>query len=247
MSRIQKAYENKFRAMLGPIKTRKFDKAVQWLRERAKQVAGQKKIPEVLATAEVYEKARQRMVRWRQRGRAGSPQPAPSVASDPPRFLCDAGLGGLARWLRAAGYEAKWMGDTVDDDELLREARRWPAILLTTDSLLMERRLLRDGVIPSLWVSPSISMQEQLRAVLTEMNLPLREPRCMKCGGELVVAAKESLQDRIPPKTYRWLNEFFICQNCGQLFWHGTHWEKIKRQLAKADPANTHALEPERK
>ena len=39
-----------------------------------------------------------------------------------PRFACDAMLGGLARWLRAAGYDACWQ-EGIDDGELIRLAR----------------------------------------------------------------------------------------------------------------------------
>jgi uncharacterized protein with PIN domain len=37
------------------------------------------------------------------------------------RFACDAMLGGLARWLRAAGYDATWRVD-IDDGDLIQQA-----------------------------------------------------------------------------------------------------------------------------
>lgn len=42
--------------------------------------------------------------------------------TDPVRFVCDCGLGGLARWLRAAGYEAWWI-NPVQDDALVARGR----------------------------------------------------------------------------------------------------------------------------
>ena len=147
-----------------------------------------------------------------------------------PHFLCDAGLGGLARWLRAAGYEARWIPD-IDDDELLHQARLNSATIVTTDSMLMERRVLRDGEIPAVWVPPSLTMVEQLESVLHELHLSVREPRCMECGGELQKVDKESMHERIPPRTYLWLDEYFVCGRCGKLFWHGTHWQRIQAQL----------------
>jgi hypothetical protein len=134
--------------------------------------------------------------------------------------------------LRAAGYEAHWT-QGITDDELLQEARRLSAILLTTDSVLMERRVLHTGIIPSLWVSPAITMVEQLALVLSELRLPLRGSRCMNCGGILERVDKEAVRDRIPPKTYLWLDEYFICQSCGKVFWHGTHWQRIRERLQK--------------
>ena len=108
-------------------------------------------------------------------------------------------------------------------------------MLLTTDSMLMERRLLREGIIRAHWVSPAMKTREQLQALLRELSLPLRQPRCMACGGALLSVKKEELRDRIPPKTYAWLSEFFVCQRCGQLFWHGTHWERIQVLLRQAE------------
>lgn len=146
-------------------------------------------------------------------------------------FLCDAGLGGLARWLRAAGYEAHWQPH-IEDDELLDQARRLDAIVLTTDSLLMERRLLRDGIIPALWLPPTLSLAEQVTQVMHQLRLEPRPPRCMACGGSLKRGDKEALRDRIPPRTYKWLDEFFVCERCDKLFWHGTHWNRIQQRLA---------------
>jgi uncharacterized protein with PIN domain len=153
-------------------------------------------------------------------------------------FFCDAGLGGLARWLRAAGYQAAWEAG-IPDDQLLARARQNGAAILTSDSMLMERRVLRDRIIPSLWLPPTLSISEQLERVFREFELSPGNPRCMTCGGELAPADKETLGERIPPRTFRWLNEYFLCRGCGKVFWHGTHWLKIAQRLKalKADPS----------
>jgi uncharacterized protein with PIN domain len=139
-------------------------------------------------------------------------------------------LGGLSRWLRAAGYRALWTPD-ITDDALLNQARILSAVVLTTDSLLMERRVLRDRKILSLWLPPALGIAAQLKLVFTAYGLKLQEPRCMACGGELLLTDKETLRERIPSKTYRWLDEYFVCHDCNQLFWRGTHWERISREL----------------
>ena len=64
-----------------------------------------------------------------------------------------------------------------------------------------------------------------------EFGLTQGEPRCMSCGGELRRVEKEALRDRIPPKTYRWIEEYFVCARCDHLFWRGTHWTRIQQQL----------------
>jgi uncharacterized protein with PIN domain len=101
--------------------------------------------------------------------------------------------------------------------------------------MLMERRLLRDRVIPAFWLPPTLGIPEQLVLVFREFGLTLRGPRCMSCGGELRRVSKEALRERIPPRTYRWLDEFFVCGRCDKLFWRGTHWHRIVAKLSALD------------
>ena len=100
----------------------------------------------------------------------------------------------------------------------------------------MERRLLRDGIVPGYWLPPTLRIPEQLALVFREFGLTPCEPRCMSCGGELRRVEKEALRERIPPKTYRWLDEYFVCARCDRLFWRGTHWMRIAQQLRQAVP-----------
>lgn len=221
MSRIRKAYQVRFRTLLQQARARRLEEGVQWLVEKGRRVSQSERIPLVDAFTRVYgELARKKPFRRL----ASKPTPA--------RFCCDAGLGGLARWLRAAGYEASWRPD-IDDDDLLQEAQEAGATILTTDSLLLERRVLREGLIPALWLPPALGVPEQLRLVFREFGLTPGHPRCMTCGGELQRAEKEALRERIPPRTYRWLDEYFLCTACGKLFWHGTHWLNIQRELGR--------------
>ena len=219
MSRIRRGYEDRFRALLRRARARRLEQGVQWLVARARRLSTSDGISLADALAQVYEQL-------------ATSRPFHKSASEPTPvlFLCDAGLGGLARWLRAAGYEAAWQPD-IADDELLRQARALPATVLTTDAMLMERRVLRDRVIPAFWLPPTLRIPEQLALVLREFNLAVRGPRCMSCGGELRRGSKEALHERIPPRTYRWLEEFFVCSRCDKLFWHGTHWQRIVETL----------------
>ena len=199
---------------------------------RSRLLAARKPISPSHALTHVFRRLQTAIERWQKRHSTALNSKSTSYVPVPPSFLCDAGLGGLARWLRVAGYEARWIAD-IDDEDLLREARRLSATLITTDSILMERRVLRDGIIPAIWVPPSLTMLEQLEMVLQELRLPRREARCMDCGGEFQQVDKEQMRERIPPRTYRWLDQYFVCRRCGKLFWHGTHWEKIQAQLHK--------------
>jgi uncharacterized protein len=215
VSRIRRGYEDRFRGLLRKARARRLEQGVQWLLAKARRVQAHDDLPLADALAQVYE----RLATRREFQNIGA-------AAQSIHFLCDAGLGGLARWLRAAGYAAVWEPD-IDDGKLLQEARRLGATILTTDAMLMERRLLRDRIVPAFWLPPTLSIAEQLALVFREFGLVARAPRCMSCGGELRRVEKEALRERIPPRTYRWLDDYFVCRRCDKLFWHGTHWQKI--------------------
>lgn len=221
MGRILKAYETQFRWLLQQAGTRQLEKGVHRLVAKAQQLSATQKIPLADALTRTYEELARK-------GRV----PVSQSQREDIHFFCDAGLGGLARWLRAAGYEAKWESG-IDDDELLKAAAGISATILTTDSMLMERRLLRDRIIPALWLPPTLAIQQQLALVFRELGLAVRSSRCMSCGGKLVRVDKEAVRERIPPRTYRWLDEYFICEQCAKLFWHGTHWQRIVEKLGR--------------
>jgi hypothetical protein len=253
MGRIRDAFECKFRALLQQVGPRRVERGVRLLIDRAERLSARTGMPLARALAQVYERTAEQIGRRRScpaGPQAARPTDPPSLDGRTPNvadvvFVCDAGLGGLARGLRAAGYEAHWRAE-IGDDELLHEAHVVPATLLTTDSLLMERGVVRDGFIPAVWVPPTLTKWEQLALVLRELCLPLREPRCMTCGGELRSADKQSVRDRIPPRTYYWRDEYYLCTRCDKLFWHGTHWERIQQRIrgAVAEKGVGRALPP---
>src|SRR5579871_4008563 len=96
----------------------------------------------------------------------------------PPSFLCDAMLGGLARWLRAAGYDAEF-DPHVDDGDLVRRAAAEGRVALSSDGGIFERAVVRTGAVRALYVLRGLDKLSQLRFVLRALDLLVREPRCM--------------------------------------------------------------------
>src|ERR1035437_5497767 len=162
VSRIRRGYEDRFRALLRRARARRLEQGVQWLVVRGRRLSASDGISLADALAQVYEQ-----LATSEPFRKSNSQPAPAL------FLCDAGLGGLARWLRAAGYEATWQPD-IEDDELLRQARKAQATVLTTDGMLMDRRLVRQGFIPVFGRPRTLRTPEQLALVFREFGLTPR-------------------------------------------------------------------------
>jgi uncharacterized protein with PIN domain len=200
---------------------------------RAAEMRIREGIPLGRALARVYEDTRKRVEKRLAVTAACSLSGRPlGDDGEAPRFVCDSSLGGLARWLRAAGYEAEWLV-SGGAEELLRKAQAKGATLLTTDSRLLERSVIRGGEVRAEWLPSDLSRTAQLRMLMRDLSLKLRTPRCMSCGGELLAVAKEEVAARIPPKTARWKDDYFVCAGCDRLFWQGTHWERIARRLAE--------------
>jgi uncharacterized protein with PIN domain len=149
-----------------------------------------------------------------------------------PRFFCDVMLGGLARWLRAAGYDTSWV-EHIEDPDLIRQARREGRVLLSCDTGIFRVGIVRDGDVPALMVPHGLTIAEQLSFVLSALFLALRAPRCMACGGALAEVPGEQVRERVPERTFAWVKDFWQCVRCGQVFWKGTHWERIAGQLER--------------
>jgi uncharacterized protein with PIN domain len=150
------------------------------------------------------------------------------------RFLCDAMLGSLAKWLRAAGYDTYYAreGTDVSDSFLTEKALEEGRVLLTSDGGFLERKPVRDESVVFMKV-PYLPLEEQLRLVVAHFSLTRRQSRCMECNGELEVVPPRVVSDRAPAGVIRDYEEFFICGGCGRVFWHGSHWDRISGRLER--------------
>ena len=230
--RLEAGYREKFLTLLAKVRPKRLEFGADLLMRRAAEMRIREGIPLGRALARVYDDTRKRVEKRLALTAACTLSGRPlGDDGEAPRFVCDPSLGGLARWLRAAGYEAEWP-DNGGADELLTRAQTSGATLLTTDSRMMERSVIQGGSVQAQWVPSDLSRTAQLRMLMRDLSLKVRPPRCMSCGGELRVVAKEEVADRIPPKTAKWKDEYFVCSGCDRLFWQGTHWERIAQRLA---------------
>ncbi len=103
-------------------------------------------------------------------------------ASKRVRFLCDAMLGSLCRWLRLFGYDAEYGGVRMTDSEILVWAAGEGRLLVTRD-----RELASIG--PRTMLVRSSGLEDQLVEVLSRLSLDpaptLDNSRCTVCNGAL--------------------------------------------------------------
>ena len=149
------------------------------------------------------------------------------------RLACDAMLGKLARWLRAAGCDVTWT-EGIDDDDLLRHARAEGRVVVTSDGPLMAHRLVRDGTVRAVFVPVHLATLEQLGHVMRRLGLTPGEPRCMTCGGALLPLTRDDAAGLVPPRVLALHRGFRRCSRCGKVYWPGTHWKRIEVALRDA-------------
>jgi uncharacterized protein with PIN domain len=145
--------------------------------------------------------------------------------SDPPRFLADAMLGRLARWLRLLGFDTAWAAESPDAEVVRRaiEEQRW---ILTRDRALPE-----EWRVSGIHVLAEERLLDQLRHVVRAFRLaPRARPfsRCAECNAVLVPAARDEVAARVPPRVLAAEREYRRCPGCGRVYWRGSHAARMK-------------------
>ena len=151
-----------------------------------------------------------------------------------PRFLCDLHLGKLCRLLRFCGFDTLWHRDWREA-ALARIAVREGRTLLSRHRALLKRSAVTSGLLLR-----ANDADGQLVEVLRRFRLAerLSSPgRCAACNGRLVATAKAEVPVPIPPRTAAWLDDYWLCADCGQLFWEGTHVARLRQRVARAATA----------
>jgi uncharacterized protein with PIN domain len=151
------------------------------------------------------------------------------------KFVVDANLGRLVKWLRILGYDTTyWKGDT--DRDFLRKAQREGRIVLTR-----RRDLARRQYAGALIVIEADHLEEQLRELLEKVALrpdPDRFLRiCLRCNESLAQVRKEDVEGMVPAYVLETNETFFACPRCGGIFWPGTHRKNMLLFLTKRIPS----------
>jgi len=148
-------------------------------------------------------------------------------------FVVDAMLGRTARWLRILGlnvlYDPSW-----SDDRLLEVALRLNATVLTRDRELASRAASMG--LSVLEVSGK-SETERMRFLIKKLGLrPVIDPsrsRCPVCNGSLREVSKEDVSHLVPEGVLRRQERFWICVECGKVYWLGSHFRNMKKFLER--------------
>jgi hypothetical protein len=147
----------------------------------------------------------------------------------PPRFVLDGHLGQLARYLRMLGLDTRYQND-ADDGPLARIADEEDRILLTRDLGLLKRGRVTYGAFVRA-TDPDAQIREVLqRYPLADHLDPLT--RCVQCNHLIEPVPEADVADDLPPQTQRDFDRFFQCTGCAQVYWKGSHYERMQAFVA---------------
>jgi uncharacterized protein with PIN domain len=147
------------------------------------------------------------------------------------RFIVDAMLGSLARWLRFLGYDTLYC-ETQSDNEILE--RVGDRILLTRDKELILRAKNRGFRVLNTGSGSKKAMLEKLEQELDiQFVANPNRSRCPQCNSGLQIKSRNQVLDQVSPGSLRTHETFWQCDNsdCHQVYWQGRHWTRIHNTL----------------
>lgn len=164
------------------------------------------------------------------------PVPAPSrlfpndrlQARSVPAFVADGHLGKLTRNLRLLGIDVSYRSDARDSELLVTMVRELRA-LLTRDRRLLMHRVVQTGYYPRSQDSIEQTVEIIKRFNLADNLAPFR--RCLRCNERLNRAPKETVLEKLEPLTRLYYHDFRRCPKCGQIYWRGSHFERLASRV----------------
>jgi uncharacterized protein len=144
----------------------------------------------------------------------------------PRRFIADAMLGKLAKWLRILGIDVAYER-SIENQVLIRYAKSEGRDILTRNKHLAGRRW---GGSLRFMIIEEDRLSGQLRQFFHEYGPPITTEmlsRCIRCNEPLTFIARKKASAHVPPFVYRTQQRFFQCPNCARIYWPGTHQKRI--------------------
>lgn len=133
------------------------------------------------------------------------------------KFICDAMLGKLAKYLRILGLDAEY----TKNDKVLLDYKGQP------DSPYFLTRTTKKMSYERIVCIKSDRVREQLLEIKGIIR-PYIEPgkamkRCIECNRDLIDVEKNNIEQKVPEFIFHKYGQFRECPNCGKVYWEGSH------------------------
>ena len=133
------------------------------------------------------------------------------------KFICDAMLGRLSKYLRILGLDAEYTRDLLVLEQYKEQPDSPYFLTRTTKSISYERIIF----------IKSDKVREQLQEI-REIIRPFIDSgkimnRCIDCNVELVVVEKKDIEQMVPEFVFHQYAQFRSCPKCRKVYWEGSH------------------------
>ncbi len=151
------------------------------------------------------------------------------------KFVLDCHLGKLARYLRMLSFDTLYKNNYTDR-EVIKTSRTGSRTILTRDIGILKNKRVTHGY----WIR-SLDPKDQLMEVMDHFDLyssikPFH--RCMECNGLIKKVRKEDILEQLPDRTKKYFNEIYQCTYCRQIYWKGSHYEKMNSLIEELRETN---------
>lgn len=141
------------------------------------------------------------------------------------KFICDRMLGKLCRLMRACGIDTLYSNHEAT---AIIEARRANRILVTRNTQLSNKA--------NIYYVKSQGSLNQLKDIIEHFSLHDKLQlftRCLECNCLLQTIDKETVKGKVPYYTYKTFQKFALCPECQRVYWPGSHYENMKKEIEK--------------
>jgi uncharacterized protein with PIN domain len=143
------------------------------------------------------------------------------------KFIADAMLGSLAKWLRVLGYDTLYQPfyKQGEIDAAIQEGRKLlsrnrSAITRHANSMLIRSDRVKD------------QLYEMKKAGTITSERSRWFSRCLLCNVPLEKAEARDARDNVPEYVFHQsASEIRFCPSCGRYFWPGSHRVRMVAQL----------------
>lgn len=151
------------------------------------------------------------------------------------KFICDAMLGKLAKYLRILGLDAEYTKDL----KILQQYAGHP------DAPYFLTRSTKKTTYKRAVFIRSDKAREQLREIRGTIR-PYIEPRtimnrCIQCNVELTDVEKIRIEQKVPEFVFHRYAQFRECPQCGKVYWEGSHtigMASLIREILQSEDQN---------
>ena len=145
------------------------------------------------------------------------------------KFIVDANLGKLAKEMRVLGYDTLYYGGK-DFHQLIQLARQQERVILTRNARLTAKGV-ECNIILITEDSPPLQLKELLKKGIVSLDGNALFSRCLLCNSVVDRIERQEVEGKVPDYIFHLHQEFYRCSRCQQIYWPGSHLERMKKKL----------------